>query len=203
MITDKRIGNAQTIGAREVQSNYFSTTHNNNELLALLCDGSIDHPNGRIAAVIAAQLCRRAFLNRSDYISSKQFLFETAAKVNQYINDHIYIGKIPHLSLCMALLSENKLRVFNVGVNRVLIFDGYNEYLISEDIYNEYEITSKHTIEMLSNGSYITLHPMERILILETRSAAQDKALAIIQAINAKNLDNQQNATVVLVEGAK
>lgn len=57
-----RTDNAQIIGKREFQCNYISSAYDKRgNFFAVLSDGTIDHPNGCIAAETAAEYCVKAF----------------------------------------------------------------------------------------------------------------------------------------------
>lgn len=206
------IGNAQTIGKREVQSNYFSTTYNAaGDLFAVLTDGTIDHPNGRKAAVLAVHYCARAFADSGDKWNDHSFM-ETALRVNRYIQDHIYTDQSPQMSLLMAIFNGYRLHYFNVGANQIFLYNGHSEHRLEnahcingERKYSagNYELSRKDIVGLLSRGAYAHNHPMERMQALSSGNSAFDKAQAMVEGLNAKGLDNQLNTTVILVEVAK
>ncbi|MCL1976058.1 MAG: hypothetical protein FWG61_07870 [Firmicutes bacterium] len=204
-----RIGNAQSIGCREVQNNYFSSSYNEvGDLLTVLADGNIDHPNGRNAAVLAVEYCADIFTQKysiplNEYAG--QFLLDTALAANKRVQEAIYIGRSPRLSLTMVLLRGKELNYFNVGANRVFVYNGHNERILGNDAYNLYSsgrciLSTKNVIALLSNGAYMYMHPLERIKIITSRQKINDKAQAMIDSINEKGLDKQMNATALLIE---
>jgi hypothetical protein len=212
MIKRYLIGNAQTIGCREIQNNFFSTAYNDDgDLLAVLADGTIDHPNGRIAAILAVECCILTFTQRFSLIQTvdiDRFLLETALKANRRVQDAIYLGRSPRLSLTMVLLSGKSMHFFNVGVNRIFLYNGHNEqilgnYLNDSYSYGAYNLSSKDIVGMLSSGAYTDAHPMERIRIMDSSEKIFDKAQAIIESINNKGLEIQLNATALLIEVAR
>ena len=198
-----RIGNAQIIGRREVQSNYFTSAFSKDGgVFAILADGSIDHANGRMAAVLAVEHCADSLMWHTPGEDTLRFFYDTAVEANIHIQDKIYMGKSPKLSLTMIFISAYKLYHFNVGMNRVCLYDGNNERLLSGSLTAPYscgkhEIKPKNIVALFSDGAFKDAHPMERIKILGTRKKVYDKAQDIV---DAKGLSNQVNATALLVE---
>jgi hypothetical protein len=204
------IGNAQTIGHRKVQSNYFSTEFNEaGNLLAVMADGAIDHPNGRRAAIMAVTHCINAFLRNALDEHSDDFMLETAIKVNRQIQDAIYLGKSPCLSLTALLFIGEDMHYFNVGVNKIFLYDGINERKIGGSSFNDayssgkVKLQAKNIISVTSAGVHTDTHPMERLKAIESTKEVFDKAQALIKLVEEKNLDNQLNATALLIETIK
>jgi len=206
------IGNAQTIGYREIQSNVFSTAYDDaGDMLAVLADGAIDHPNGRVAAIIAVGCCVNIFIQKFSHIESAQiskFLLETALKANKNVQDLVFIGKSPRLSLTMALFRDKELHYFNVGANKIFLNNGHNERILGADPnssskYGKCILSPKDIVGLLSAGAHDHAHPMERIKIIESDKEIFEKAQAIIKAVNKKGLTKQLSATALLIEVTK
>ena len=206
------IGNAQTIGCREIQNNYFSTVYNDaGDLLAVLADGAIDHRNGRMAAIVAVGSCVGTFTQKFSDLQPDQtgeFLMDMALKAKRQVQDVVYIGKIPRISLTMALFKDQTVYYFGVGTNKIFLYNGHNERILGENAANPYscgkcEIEYKNVIGILSAGAHSNAHPMERLKIMESKAEINDKAQAIIESVSKKNLIIQQNATALLIEVAK
>jgi hypothetical protein len=201
-----RVGNAQIIGRRKEQGNYFASEYNKaGDLLAVLADGTIDHPNGRRAAIMAVEYYINAFSQNIYGGYANLIAPETAMMVNRQIQSVIYLGQSPRLSLTVALFSKGEMKYFNVGMNRVFHYDGYSERILDEQNGNQYscgrrKIQSKNTIGITSFGAHAVMHPMERIRIIETKKSIFDKAEAIVEAVNKKGLEDQLNATALLIE---
>lgn len=209
MINRYQIGNAQTIGSRDVQSNYFSTVYNDEgNLFAVLADGTIDHPNGRKAAIMAVEYCVDSFLWNWSNVQSEYFLLEMALRVDKHVKDAIYIDRSPRLSLTMVLFAGHQAHYFNVGVNKIYVYNRHNERLLSDNAvcaYSNgiYELSSKNIVGIFSSGAYADSHPMERINIVGSKKKAYDKAQDIVESINGKGLNHQMNATALLIEVVK
>lgn len=209
MIERYLIGNAQTIGSREIQSNMFSSVYNDaGDLLAVLADGAVDHPNGRIAAIIAVNCCVNTFIQkfpRTEPINASQFLLDTARKVNRSVEDAVFIGKSPRLSLTMTLFRGKELYFFSVGVNKMFLYNGHNELVLGSDANHSHSngrcnLSPRNIVGVLSAGAYTNMHPIERIKIIESRKQVYDKAQAIIESVNKKGLPKQLSATALLIE---
>jgi len=211
MLKCYRIGNAQIIGRREVQSNYFTTAYNDNtgQLLAVLADGSIDHPNGRKAAILAVELCVDEFFQERVRSNTCEAMLEVALKASKHIEDTIYTRRIPKISLTIALLKERDFTFFNVGGNRLYLYNGHNERVLNYDMKSPYsggtvKLDVKNMIGIYSVGVYSITHPVERIKIVESNKySAFDKAQTLIETVEEKALDNQLNATALLIEVKK
>ena len=207
------IGNAQLIGSREIQSNYFATAFNENgDLLAVLADGTIDHPNGRAAAIMAVENCTNIFRQRYAIVQHEQgnhqFLFETAMKANRRIQETFYFGRSPRVSLSLVLFSGDKLQYFNVGVNQIYIYNGHNERTLGNIASSSYSsgvcgLPPANIVGLFSAGAHANAQPMERIKVIESKKEVFDKAQAIIESVRKKGLEIQLNATVILVEVAR
>jgi len=206
------IGNAQTIGKMEFQSNYFATALAPN-LLAVMADGGIDHINGRRAAIIAVESIIAAF--SEDKISNEHYFIEvineTALRIIQKVKDSIYNGKMPSISLSVICFFEDKTYFFSVGNIRILVYDNKKvkdiNVLGQNSVYNSVKQTDNFA--MVSQGVYESLSQVEiyRYLLQKEKKyghsdeRVHNKAIRIIEEINKKNLKNAKNATVVLFEG--
>ena len=215
MIKQYGIGNAQTQGKCGIQSNYFSIADNSaGELFAVLADGTVDHKNGRRAAIIAVEYCVREFARNSPAtVKADEFMRDTAFQANKQIEDLIYADKIPRVSLTMAWLTGSELKYFNVGANRLYLYNGRNELNIGSDLNNlyaagRYELPPKTTVGIFSAGVYTDIQPIERINIIADekkffRKNIFDKAQNLVEYIQKKGLKNQKNITALLIEVEK
>jgi len=200
-----RTSNAQIIGKREFQCNYISSVYNKRgNFLAVLSDGTIDHPNGCIAAEIAAEYCIKAFVDKN-CADKGQFLYKTAIGASKHIRNEIYLGKTPRVSLTLLLFEGKTIHYFNVGANRIYIYDGVNELPLTNDSRSafdlgEFNLFSKDTVAIFSRGLHVNLIDRERLNILNNETRIYDKAMAIVETVNKKNIVNQNNATALLVE---
>ena len=206
------IGNAQSIGKMEFQSNYFATTLSPN-LFAVMADGGVDHINGRKAAVIAVESMLEAF--SGDKIVNEHYFIEvineTALKIIRRIKDSVYGGKTPGLSLAAVCLSGGGAYFFTLGNIRVFVYDDKKiKDIHSLSRSNFYAgVKPSDSFALFSGGVGESLNQIEiyRHLLKKDRKygysdeSSQNKAVKIIDEVNKKNLRNAKNATVVLLEG--
>jgi hypothetical protein len=195
-----RIGNAQTIGFCQVQSNYFST-RNGQEALAVLADGTIDHINGRRCAILAVEACMRKYFAM---LSGEAFMpdFDTlVAGILRELRDYIYCGKMPNLSLSILFFRGQEVIYYTVGRNQAFLFDG-KDYKILEGRNGRASFGGGMTAGVVSAGVWQVLQEMEFISYLKKREHPFDKAQWMIQGVMEKRKKGAGNATVLLVEDA-
>ena len=204
------IGNAQMIGRKEVQSNYFATAYNHfGHLLAVLADGNVDHLNGRKAAKFAVESCIYEFSQDRLQLADKDDTLETVFGINKRVQELLYMKPTPRLSLTIAIFAQHELRFFTVGSNRLFLYNGHNERLIDYDekspfFFGKYGLGHKNVVGIYSVGAHTVTHPMERIKIVEcSNDSISDKAQSIVDTVVAKGLQSQLNATALLVEVRK
>lgn len=202
------IGNAQTLGEMEFQSNYFATSIKPN-LVAVIADGGIDHINGRRAAVIAVDNISGAF---TENILNKEHFNETihnaCLKTIQNIKDYIYKGRMPSLSVSVLCVSESNAYFYSIGSIRIYVYNDKNIRDISGlSLNNSYDIKDADNFMMVSQGGYEALTQVEMFQFLQNNiygrydERAYNKAIKIVGEIDRKNVKNAKNATVVLLEG--
>ena len=193
-----RIGNAQTIGDYHTQSNYFST-RNDNFVLAVLADGTIDHINGRRCAVLAVEACIREFtvqVQKEEVFPLFDFL---AGKTQKEIRDYIYSGKTPSLSLSLLFLKDRELFYYSVGNNRIFLYDG-RDYKPFRERSGKVFFGERMTAGMVSGGVHEALPEKEMVSYLKKKEHPFDKAQKMILGVRKKNRKRAGNATVILVE---
>ncbi len=205
------VGNAQTIGTFEVQSNYFSTVNLDKKalravgrergcLLGVLADGGIDHVNGRNSAVIAVETVIHEFFSKEEEEGIEEFFQEVSKRIINNINDKIYLGKSPKVSLTITLVEEEYIYYFTVGENRLMLFDG-EKLIVQKPLMGKFRLGPRQLVVMISKGVYTALNEAELINELENRRKPYDKAQDIIELVNRKNLKNALNSTIILFEG--
>lgn len=194
-----KIGNAQTIGSFEVQSNYFSTLCLDS-VFAVLADGTKDCKNGRKAAIIGVETSIMEFVNRPKDQDISTFFENLCLQIIKNINDHIYFGNKPNLSLCMTYLYEEKLYYYSVGDNNLFLYNGM-DYIPLKDRTGHCNITSTDTVGLISKGIYQSLSEIELIKVLSKDIHPYDKSQLIIESINKKNIKMAGNSTIILIEG--
>lgn len=204
------IGNAQTIGSMENQSNYFAVFSKPN-YIAVIADGGIDHPNGRRAAIIAVETMAGAFTRR---ILNKEHFDEVVDKavvnIIRNIKDNIYRGRTPGLSLSVLCVSDGTAYFYSVGDISIFIYDDRNIRNIYGQSFNGiYRVKPADNFMMATHGVCDVLTPVDLLQFLQMdmnkngnpEECAYNKSVRIIEEINRRNILNAENATVVLLEG--
>ncbi len=197
-----RIGNAQSIGACQVQSNYFSTYVRNDcsSAIAVLADGTIDHVNGRKCAVLAVEDCMREFLCMPQGTNPLDFFDSAAGKILQDMRDTIYLGKAPRLSLCILFITGRQLSYYNIGDCRAFLFDGQTCRPL-EGRSGGMFFGKGMAAGVISNGVWDALNEMEIIAYLRKKGHPYTKAQQMLMGVKKKRKKAARNATIVLVEG--
>lgn len=195
-----RIGNAQTIGFCQMQSNYFSTRNGTNAL-AVLADGTIDHINGRRCAILAVETCVREFFCGSSGTEFRPDFDSLVMKILKEMRAYIYCGKVPNLSLSILFFREQELFYYTTGNNEVFLFDGRDYRLLNKRDGRAF-FGIGMTAGILSAGVKQALQETELISYLEKKEHPFDKAQQMIQGVMKKNKKGAGNATAILVEDA-
>lgn len=192
MISKFKIGNAQTIGCRAVQSNYFATDQKDNGVLAVLADGTIDSVNGMRAAVIACEITKANF--SLDPSQEKSFVL-----CRETLRSKIYLGKTPRVSLLSVWLEADRMSFKQVGNLKLYYMKNGNLVPVPER-EGTMNIESGSSITLCSKGVFDTLNEVEISSVLLTKRHPYDKAQKIIEMVQRKNRRLQDNATVVIIQ---
>lgn len=198
-----RIGNAQSIGSRQVQSNYFSAKiRRENECLAVLSDGTIDHINGRRCAVLAAEACMREWMYLPREADITAFFDVAAARILKDMRELLYLGKTPYLSLSIQYLKDGQMFYYTAGSNRLFLFDGMDVQMLAHAARTGcVEFKKGMTAGMLSHGAWEALREKEIACVLRAGKHPYEKAQQMLLHCKEKNRKAAGNATVLLVEG--
>lgn len=193
-----QIGNAQTIGNYEIQSNYFATW-NEDAVFAVLADGTIDHMNGRRAAILAVETSRKEFRALENKQQMSGFFDLLSVKIMKSLNDNIYLDKKPNLSLTIIYLEENSLNYYSVGLNQLFLYDG-SDFIILKDRNGHSEIGYGCTIGITSQNVCRGFREVEFLKLFTENCHPYYKAQKVIKQINEKNIKNIGNSTILLIE---
>lgn len=194
-----RIGNAQSIGSYQIQSNYFAVK-SGGTCLAVLADGTIDHINGRRGAVLAVEACMREFGNMPPQAELPDFFNAIAAKILQQMREIIYTGKTPYLSVSIQFLKDRELFYYSAGNNRLFLYNGTDcRHLKLRCGRAAFE--KGMTAGMVSAGVWEALHEKELVSYLRRNIHPYEKAQRMIAGVKEKNRKMAGNATVILIEG--
>ncbi len=193
-----RVGNAQSIGSGQTQSNYFASYAGRDCLLAL-ADGTIDHINGRRCAVLAVEACMRDCRELPPQTPLPDFFDTVAADILSDMHEVIYLGKTPYLSFACQLIRDGKLYYYQTGSCRMFLYDGI-QYRILTGASGRETFEKGMTAGIVSDGVWEALHEKDMISCLAGRGHPYEKAQRMILKIKEKNRKTAGNATVVCAE---
>lgn len=194
-----KIGNAQLLGSRAIQSNYFSTIQGE-AVFAVLADGTIDHINGRRAAILSVETCMREFLKEAQYKSIETFFESLSMKILNNIRERIYRGKTPYISISMVYEKDDTIYYYSVGANRIFVLHE-EDYICLKEQSGIYCKKPLDTVGLISEGVYEALDEMELTDLVKQSTGTFEKAQHIRMKINEKKKRQQKNATIILIEG--
>lgn len=139
------IGNAQTIGRREEQDDYFASSTTRVGTMAVIADGISGVSNGRMASTLAVTKFTREFLKLDDSKDIHEYFHKAAVASNRAILEQLG-GAIGGTTLVVAVISDNYLHWGAVGDSVILLFRE-GEFLT---------INSKHTLESVLEAKYLS-----------------------------------------------
>ena len=116
------IGNAQTIGAREEQDDYFATCETKNGTMAVLADGISGLANGRMASTVAVTTFIEAFTALGNLANIQSFFKETAVKSNKQIVQNLNGSNGGTTLVAVIIDEEGYLHWGAVGDSIITIF---------------------------------------------------------------------------------
>lgn len=138
------LGNAQTIGRRAEQDDYFASAVTKVGTLAVLADGISGVSNGRMASTLAVTMFSREFLKLDDAGDIPEFFHKASIVSNRAIMEQLG-GAIGGTTLVAAVISDHRLHWGAVGDSLILLFrDG--EFL---------PVNSKDTFESVLEARYL------------------------------------------------
>lgn len=132
------VGNAQTIGRRQEQDDYFASSITRVGTMAVIADGISGVAHGRMSSTLAVTMFSREYLKVTAQDEIPGFFQKAAALSNRAIREQLG-GAIGGTTLVAAVISEGHLHWAAVGDSLLLLFrDG--EFL---------PVNSKHTLEQV------------------------------------------------------
>lgn len=201
-----QIGNGQTIGSREIQCDYFSTVTTVNGVMGVLADGIGRLSGGQLASTIAVKTFIREFEKIDDLSNPSDFFRNAISLSNKEILKNLK-GTKGGTTLAAALVSKGYLYWASVGGNVIAVFRNGELIKINVKSNNDIEIGSEpieleknDKVILFSDGVYNSLNEVELARILASYLAPNDAAQEIIESINQKKLENQDNATIVILQ---
>lgn len=239
-----RIGQAMTIGNRQVQEDNYGICQSADGFMAVLADGMGRNYGGKISSQIAVDTMKDMF--RQYYASENPAYFfqKVFHQVNKEILDRLDDGK-GGASMGAVLIRENYLYYAVAGNVKIAVYrngslvplsSGHTIDVLVEERFMEGSITREDALMMLENRrlyNYLGQDGFQEIEFFDTpvrlkekdivvlmsdgiyegmdwktieealagKKKCQQKAFDIIEAINAGNRKEKDNASIVLVEG--
>lgn len=194
MSNNIEIGNAQTIGMRSFQSNYFMTDIRIDGVFAVMADGLIDSVNGMRAAVLACETANNLFVPDN---SQSVFL-----KCQKIIRERIYKGRMPRVSLGIVWIEKKKLTWKMAGHLKLYLF-AKGDLIPIEDRDGTYHIDGNEKVILCSPGIYRSISEAELLTVLRKNIHPYDKAQMILEKVQDKRRKEQENATIVILENGR
>lgn len=191
---DLQIGNAQTIGMRSFQSNYFMTDPRKDGILAVMADGLIDSVNGMRAAVMACEITKNLFVPDNSQ--------EVFIKCNKTIGEKIYKGRMPRVSLGMVWMEPHRLLWRMIGHLKLYLYLA-GDLVPIEDSFGSYHIGPEEKVALCSPGIYRSVSEAELFQVLREAIHPYDKAQKILERAQNKRRREQENATIVILENGR
>lgn len=194
-----KIGNAQSIGSYQVQSNYFASCCSSGCLVAL-ADGSADHINGRRGAVLAVEACMHEFRCMPTDMEFSVFSKSVVSKVIRDMREIVYLGKTPYLSFSFGIIRDGRLHYYSVGSNQFFLYDGRGFHILKERCASV-GFGKDMTAGIISRGVREALNEKEMMAYLAGKGHPYEKAQQMLAGVMEKNRKMAGNATILLVEG--
>ncbi|WP_445322346.1 PP2C family protein-serine/threonine phosphatase [Paenibacillus sp. IHBB 10380] len=136
--TGIQIGNGQSIGRREEQDDYFSSSTTSVGTLAVIADGISGLSNGRMASTLAVTVFSKEFLLLEKTEDFTEFFSKAAMQSNSGILANLS-GSNGGTTLVTAVVSSGMLHWAAVGDSMISVFRE-GEFI---------SMNSKHTVETL------------------------------------------------------
>lgn len=140
-----RIGNAQTIGRREEQDDYFSSSVTRIGTMAAIADGISGLSHGRMASTLAVTMFSKEYLKLDDPADIPEYFNKVARISNERIMEQLG-GATGGTTLVVGIVAGGLLHWGAVGDSLIILFrDG--EFI---------PVNSKHTLEAVLEAKYLS-----------------------------------------------
>jgi len=199
------VGNAQLIGQREYQNDYFSTLTYEGCFLAVIADGLTDKPAAKTAAIITVDTLRKNFkLDRHIHIGFERYVKESLYEVQKMLRAENY-ANITGATLIAMLIRDGIMHFASLGDCSLFIYRRHELMPLNRTYSTMMEIKrmalDKKDIAILcSKGARESLTEMEIIWQMEQKIHPYSKCQNLISLIRSKSLTYQDNATIVVAE---
>ena len=203
-----KIGNAQLIGQRENQNDYFSVISGKSKqdhLFAVIADGITNKKTGRYSAILTVDILRANFLNRTYLNLGINDYYEKSFKeIDKKLHDYIQGNKV--VATLISVIVKNHILYYASIGNCLLLICRRGELFIINDInsseiqINNFPLTQGDIAMLCSKGVYESLMEMEILCELMETKHPYNKCQNLMRLIQRKSLKNQDNATIIIVE---
>ena len=200
-----QVGNAQLIGEKEHQNDYFSTIAYHNSFLAVIADGLSDKPAAKSAALIVVETLKNNF-NRGSHniIGIDRYFRESVEEIKKRLHFENY-GNVIGATLIAMLIRNGMMHFASLGDCSLFLYRRH-ELMPLNNIYGtNIEIKriplEKRDIAIIcSRGARESLTEMELIWQMEKKIHPYNKCQNLIRLIRSKSLLHQDNATIIITE---
>lgn len=221
------VGNAQFLGAAQVQNDYFACWQNDNGLLAVVSDGIGQNRYGRTCAEIVVKTYIDAFKEAKQIVDPMLFLKRLVRPANQRVTK-LVPGIDCGATLAAVLIQNDKMYWISVGSSAIMlagkeqisrINETYTDLYFNEPAYKrkplayfdryigleddlkaqsgQLQLKGKQHILLATDGVYLQISEQDMLKILKKPLSAFDKAQAILLQIENKRRTDQDNATLI------
>jgi serine/threonine protein phosphatase PrpC len=200
-----KAGNAQFIGEKENQSDYFTILPSEDGLLAVIASGLTDNKQGKMSAMITVETLKDNFrkgLHKT--IGGNDFFLESFRIMPKRMNELLNSNKVG--ATLIAVLIENGVMHYASVGDSVLFLLRNGELINVNDINakeirtGELSIGSKDVAMLASHGAYESLTEMEIVWQLSTRDHPYQKCQKLIKRMRQKRTGSRRNSTLVVLE---
>lgn len=235
-------GGCKTIGAREIQEDYYGVVENEHGTMAVLADGMGKCFGGRIASRIAVETFQNMFCETNAFYNPQYYFKKAFHAANHEIVNQLN-GERGSASVAAVMVKDRKLYYAVVGNVRVAVYrkgdlipvsSGHTINVLAKQQYTEGKLTKQEAISLLEHhrlynyvgqdgfhdieffDTPITLNGGEIITLMSDGlydslswkaiedclaggGSCNEMALELIELINHRTDEEQDNASVVLL----
>ena len=203
-----KIGNAQLIGQRESQNDYFSVIGGKtrqDHLFAVIADGITNKKTGRYSAIITVDVLKTNFLNRTYLnLGIDEYYKKSFKEIKKKLHNYIQGNKVG-ATLISVIIKNHILYYASIG-NCLLLICRKGELFTINDInsneiqINNFPLTQGDIVMLCSKGVYESLMEMEILCELMETKHPYNKCQNLMRQVLRKGEKNQDNATIIIVE---
>jgi len=197
-----KAGNAQSIGGKDFQRNYFATVPCDGRLLAVVSDGLDDNESGRLAAIIAVEILKRNFTEGLFEEASPHEFFEASFQmIQKSLKDNININQFG-VKLAAVVMGSGVLSYAAIGDCVLMLCRNKEIFYLTENYekcMEQIPLEPKDSIVIASKGAFEGLTETVLIWCLGLAEHPQEKCHKLLKLIQQKpNL--RDNLTIVVLE---